>query len=908
MKNMSAKGLTVLVLLPLALSMNLQTPQLGLAVADAPKLGLAIVDNPHMAQITRQAIVGHNAEASISEMETMFERSQEVHVHSMDEITKHMTLPGALEVAAKDPAANTSSFKQLAGLLTSKASLRAGHDVDGFGGLDGARKMLNDMIHEAMLKYDKEIARCTDYYSKQCALMEQARGQISAASYIAATSRGLILDAQQNINHLTLSIPETKLELKDHNRKCKDELTKLNKQLKIIMGDIALITMILEMSDCDKKLLQVDNLQMFKCHDNCTGKDYVTFSHKGLQAEVHQLGGQSQDLMAQVFSDLFDDGQAVDSAELLQVEDSRGKPKKKKGKKTPPTVKKIKYNSPPVPKTKVPSNPCSDPGGGAPATSKRGAKCTLKKSPQCYKLQGRFLQIQGEVADTRDALMDQISDVENDCQDTKKTLETVIENDNSALSSHQTKLAAATEKEASAGETGRQVAKENAQYEADLKKQMKVCNTNYVGYEEEMCALRKIRGDLFKKMTPGHKGFFQDCEVAKWSPEACTKKCAGGEQKLTRNVLAHPAPLKEPGCKCLPLSAKRRCNLHPCPINCKLQTWSGWNKCSAKCGGGLQQRVRDVKTPAQYGGKPCSATSEAKQCNVAACEKDCVLRKWTKWTKCSKDCDGGSKKRERMIKEPVQGSGKCADKWSVDRLQYEMCNQHSCKVADPTKVMKCNKTLDVVLLVDQGPGSGKDGFAMEIKAATNLVEAFQNKGPAQFALVSYTGPRTWSGVSKCTGKSTKKVDMEKTCKVVLAQHFSNDVTATKAMLTGFQFQPGCKLLSLALMTVQAEFPLGRKEARTIVIVFIDGQPLSFRKTLIASRAIRKKARLVWVPVLKFSPLKNVKEWASRRWQENIVQVKESKGWALPETGTHIIANICPKSFPKVKVSKPTKKR
>merc|ERR1719408_238385 len=159
---------------------------------------------------------------------------------------------------------------------------------DGFGGLDGARRLLNDMLHEVMIKYDAEIAKCTDYYSKQCALMEVARGQISAANYVAATARGLILDSQASINHCEISIPETKLELKNHNSKCKSELSKMNKNLKIIMDDVAIMTMILEMSDCDAKLMQTHKLAMLKCEDSCTKKDYVTFNHKGLQKRVSE--------------------------------------------------------------------------------------------------------------------------------------------------------------------------------------------------------------------------------------------------------------------------------------------------------------------------------------------------------------------------------------------------------------------------------------------------------------------------------------------------------------------------------------------------------------------------------------------------------------------------------------------
>ena len=66
--------------------------------------------------------------------------------------------------------------------------------------------LLNDMIHEVMVKYDKEIARCTAYYSAQCALMEVARGQIAAANYVAATSRALILDAQETNVYYSKSV------------------------------------------------------------------------------------------------------------------------------------------------------------------------------------------------------------------------------------------------------------------------------------------------------------------------------------------------------------------------------------------------------------------------------------------------------------------------------------------------------------------------------------------------------------------------------------------------------------------------------------------------------------------------------------------------------------------------------
>merc|ERR1719375_762583 len=247
-------------------------------------------------------------EQSLSEMEAVFARSEETRRQSMATISKSMTQEKALEVMEKSSLAHNPKLKQITGLFATRQNLRRKQmKHDGFGGLNGARLLLNDMIFEVMVKYDQEIMRCTAYYAEQCALMEVARGQISAANFVAATARALILDAQANINHLEISIPETKAELKDHNHKCKTELKKLDDQLKIILYDIAVMTMILEMSDCDAKFLQFKKLTLLRCENECSKKDVVSFNHKGLQEQVDKLGStQAQSLMHN-FADMFDD-------------------------------------------------------------------------------------------------------------------------------------------------------------------------------------------------------------------------------------------------------------------------------------------------------------------------------------------------------------------------------------------------------------------------------------------------------------------------------------------------------------------------------------------------------------------------------------------------------------------------
>merc|ERR1719183_1490772 len=765
-----------------------------------------------------------------------------------------MSVSKAAQVLENSDIATPALLQAVSLARGSKQNLRK--QPKGYSGIDGARKMLNDMIFESMMKYDGEIAKCTEYYSLQCAALEKCRSQISASNYIAANSRALILDAQAVINIQEAEIPAKTQELTQHNTKCKHDLARTGARLKIVMGDIAIMTMILEMTDCEKKLLQMKNFALLHCTDQCTKKQFVKFDHDGLQQKVSQLQSVSHSVMSETFGDLFDGIEGLESTEFSQMSADQT-----------PMVNKTQFNNPPVPKTKVPRNPCTDPNAGAPsAQDKAAAKCTISNSTHCYKLQERFLLIQAGIQDERDELMSQIASMENFCEETKNSYESQIQNSRDELGNQQTKLAAATEKEATAGETARNSAANNNQYNADLLKQMKQCSTNYINFETELCALKKIRGELYKMQGSGHSAFFQDCEVSKWNPEECTKKCNKGNQKLTRTVLTHP----NGGAKCLPLAAERSCNTHPCGIDCKLAVWSGWSKCSAECGGGVQQRLQEVKMAMKYNGKPCGETSESKACNAQACEKDCELSSWTKWSKCSKECDGGTMKR--------------------------------CKVPMADAPLTCNRSLDVVLLLDGSGSMGKKGFAAEMKAAQYFVDAFTKSDKAQLAVILYSGPRTWSGVRKCVGKSADKVDAEK-CGIKTVTHFTNDYKKIKQMITGLELPKGSTLTSLALMTAKAELPLGRKDSQAVVVVFTDGRPLSYRKTGLAAREVREAGRLLWVPMAKNAPLKHIKEWATRRWQENVVPVPNWEALQKPDVITHIVANICPDEDPVVKIGR-----
>jgi hypothetical protein len=246
----------------------------------------------------------------------------------------------------------------------------------------------------------------------------------------------------------------------------------------------------------------------------------------------------------------------------------------------------------------------------------------------------------------------------------------------------------------------------------------------------------------------------------------------------------------------------------------------------------------------------------------------------------------------KFVDKVPEGEGKCPDEWSMKRLEYKACNMHRCNVTAADTPMTCNRTMDIILLIDGSGSLGKEGWKAEIVAAQHTVDAFIDSGKANMAVILYSGPRTWSGVGKCTGKNAKNVDMEE-CGIKTVTHFTDDLKQVKQLITGLDWPQGSTLTSLALMTAKAELSLGRKDSPSAVIVYTDGRPLSYRRTWLASRVVRKGSRLLWVPVTEHAPLKYIKSWATRRWQENVVVVKSFGELAEPEVVTHIVADLCP---------------
>jgi hypothetical protein len=694
------------------------------------------------------------------------------------------------------------------------------------------------------------------------------------------------LDAQSCIERAEDTIESSKDTLTKLKFSCETQKTKMNDRKEVLQSDIDVLTDILTLTECSSSFVQTD-MAIMKCQDPCTHKWFYSFSHKGLKKDLSQLQSSlSHDLVHESLSDLFNGIEGLKAAELLQSD----------GKYTP-SVNETRWKNPPVPRTDVPADPCKDKFAGAPsATDKRTKNCKLGPG-QCRILTERFLLIQAGVQDEYDELTDELEQLTEYCKDTEANLLAKISHNQKIKADCETQLAEATKKENGAAEDGRTTAKEHSMLDEKLKTKMKSCSKHYIDYEGELCALKKIRGEVYKLQSAGSGTgnigdyFFQDCSVSKWSAQDCSTSCGGGEQLLQRNVMVHP----NGGAACLPLQMVKTCNAQPCPVNCDLESWTGWSTCSADCGGGVMQRLREVKVAPKYGGRPCSATSETLSCNPQSCDKACVLTDWTVWTTCSKDCDGGTMKRQKFIHEEAQGAGSCPNKWEIDRLEYKACNEFACGLQDASfSARTCNATLDVVLLIDGSGSLGQTGWDAEKKAAALFVDSFiQGGADTQMAVILFSGPSTWGGVFQCTGASAATVDMATVCKITTVTHFNSALATVKSDIQAMVWPEGSTLTSVALMAAKAELTLGRSDAHSIIIVFTDGRPLSKRKTYQAALEVRKAARLVWVPVTSYAPLSDIKQWATRRWQENVVVVKTFEDLEEPEVVTRIIANICP---------------
>jgi hypothetical protein len=771
---------------------------------------------------------------------------QQEHAKSLARISSSMTMTTAMDMLRKKTSAKPElmtlvqevvqqSNRNKKNAEKSLSHLRAGSSqtpATGYSGVGKAKNMLNEMIEEVQAKYDLELQNCCNYDEMQSMLIEEARQDISMFNAIAAEARQEVLEASSQIHICEVKLPELNDALTIHNRECEEEIASLEAQLSIVMADIAVMDIILGMTDCDKSLF------LLRCTDGCTGASFVSFAHDSL----HNATGQLKSLaVRQLLNDT-----------LVEAYENSNYTANSSTTWSPVTVPEM---------TITRTGPCKEP---VPA-DKRTGKCSMNSNPNCPKMQEKFKYIQAGIEDKRDELKEQLAKLRKDCEMTRLNLEAQISDFESKLKDAQTALAAGTKKQNNAESQSRLKSTELTALLADYAHMTTTCHTNYETMEGEECGLKKIRGELYKMQGQDNPAFFQDCVVSEWLPGECSASCAGGVMQLSRAIVTNPVG----GAECPLLQAQKPCNEHKCPIDCKVHDWEGWSGCSAKCGGGLMERTRSVQVEPMHGGEPCGETSEAISCNLQACDKDCELSDWSPWGECSKECDEGVVERVRTITEQIVGDGTCPHMHGPERYEGKPCNSFPCERAVGQPTLRCEARLDVVLVIDGSGSLGQSGWDASVKAGAMLARAFgAGQAEVQIAVLLYSYSSEW------------------------VQHFSLDCEAAAQKIENMPWPRSLTFTANALNTAAAELALGREDAQSIVILITDGRPMSMRKTEEAAKSLREQARLMIVPVTAYAPLDAAEEWASRPKADNFLPLTDFSDLEDPAKIDLIIADAC----------------
>jgi len=169
-----------------------------------------------------------------------------------------------------------------------------------------------------------------------------------------------------------------------------------------------------------------------------------------------------------------------------------------------------------------------------------------------------------------------------------------------------------------------------------------------------------------------------DCSVTDWkSTTDCSKSCGGGTITQTRTII-HQALRGGSACPSV-LVRQLQCNVHACPVHCKVTEWRTVGNCSQPCDGGIMTEVRKIVQQASYGGKPCPQSVERQvACNTHPCHgTDCRVSDWINDGSCTRKCGGGLQKQYRVVRTHATFGGIPCNTFSYTR--QVVCNPTPCQ-------------------------------------------------------------------------------------------------------------------------------------------------------------------------------------------------------------------------------------
>merc|ERR1719210_3191873 len=224
---------------------------------------------------------------------------------SKAEIMSTMTVKSAYEVFLR---MNQSSMdRDLVSQINRKigASLHKGanqqtkSDPTGYAAVDKARDMLNDMMDTAIMKRELEGVRCSEFDNTQIKIMKELEMDIAYVNSEASAAKSECLRCQEIIQVVEeVKLPTNRLELSQHNERCRTDIAALKQQLAVVLADIKVMKQILDMVCADDvktpvTLLQTDSLAsegtLVQCISCTTGAQAVWLRHSRIQPLLASL-------------------------------------------------------------------------------------------------------------------------------------------------------------------------------------------------------------------------------------------------------------------------------------------------------------------------------------------------------------------------------------------------------------------------------------------------------------------------------------------------------------------------------------------------------------------------------------------------------------------------------------------
>jgi uncharacterized protein YegL len=791
------------------------------------------------------------------------------------------------------------------------------------GTIAKARGILNGMIEKSRVALDKKVIECKEFKETNRGAEAQVAGDLARLGSMLADLSRQDAEANKGISEANGQITELE-ELRVKETKSYEEVKKADEAtMADRKKDLDAATFILKFTRCKDVLLQQpeNNLTMMTC-EMPNGAEEMHFSDEQMEKEALKLSPaaraqlweylgnapsnksaglqvQGDDDDDEVEFDLSDEDFTTENFGLgLTAEDfdvgdlmtpSQGDH----------TMSLVKQAPPP-------------PAAAAPPLVPKGKgmskKCTLGK-PNCGLLYDNMSLMWGKMKDAVDLLqikMDKDAAAHKALMDDLNQQASNLANQKATF---QTQVSAATSEKAAVGEEQKAKQEEQRILNKEYKNVWGECKaTIYEILYTNICGVRQVRGEISKKSTLVPPDKIVDCEVSDWVPKECSKTCddtcgepkkegppaegppgspggaCGGTQELVREIITKP---NENGAKCPTLTASKVCGQIPCPVDCKMSSWSEWNMCTKECEGGVQGRTRNVAVKPKNNGAACDSAQEVRPCNTGSCMRPCTLKAWSPYSACSQMCDGGESEQHRKIKVKARAGGECPKPKSPKRFRKKKCNIQPC-IGDE----QCIAKVDLVIAVDGSGSISEKGFSVLRDFTASLIGRFSGRAygvnAMQVGVVLFGNGRVRPDGTIQDGR--------------VVSGLTSDMGKVKAAINTMAWKKGFTNLAQAFTSAERLLgEKGRKHATSAIMILTDGKPSFKVQTWQAVKKVKNNGVVVNVVSVNAFPDK-----ANRRFMKKVATSPARSNFvAIPgltklkrqmdKYVTRVLAHTCPKA-------------